>query len=130
MILGKIKGGGDYHRRNGGYGGGRFFGGARGRGRGGGGFGSGSYDNDGGEIETVFIESSEVGRIIGRGGSVVRQIEEVSGCRMKVSRDRDLQGRSSIDLRGGRDAIAEAKRLIQVAGVELLDGKNSRNGDW
>jgi len=112
---------GGYGRRDGGYGGDRRGGGG-GRGGGfGGGFG-------GGETETIHVESSEVGRIIGRGGSRIREMEEGSQCRIKVSRDGDSRGLSSVDLTGSRDAIAAAKSMISEAGVDIQDSGSGGGG--
>jgi len=82
----------------------------------------------GGDSETIFVESSEVGRIIGRGGSRIREMETDSGCRIKVSRDGDSQGRSSVELSGSRNQITEAKRLIQEAGVDIMNGDDRGRG--
>ncbi|XP_059178963.1 far upstream element-binding protein 1-like [Physella acuta] len=101
-------------------------GGSRG---GGGGGGRGFGGDGGGESETIYVESSEVGRIIGRGGSRIRDMEADSGCRIKVSRDGDSSGRSSVELSGSKNAISEAKRLIQDAGVEIVNG-NDRGRGW
>jgi len=90
-----------------------------------GGFGGGY---GGGESETIYVESSEVGRIIGRGGSRIREMEEGSQCRIKVSRDGDSRGLSTVDLSGTSGAIAEAKRMIADAGVEIQDGGSSGGG--
>jgi len=91
-------------------------------GRGGGGFG------EGGDSETIFVESTEVGRIIGRGGSRIKDMEADSGCKIKVSRDGDRDGRSSVELCGSKSAISEAKRLIQDAGVEIVNGDDRGRG--
>ncbi|KAH9503731.1 hypothetical protein Btru_067269 [Bulinus truncatus] len=96
---------------------------SRGSGRGGG-FGG----STGGESETIYVESSEVGRIIGRGGSRIRDMEADSGCRIKVSRDGDSAGHSSVELSGSKSAISEAKRLIQDAGVEIVNGNDRGRG--
>ena len=81
------------------------------------------------ESETIYVESSEVERIIGRGGNRIRDMEADSGCRIKVSRDGDSSGRSSVELSGRNNAISEAKRLIQDAGVNIING-NDRGRDW
>lgn len=59
----------------------------RGRGRGGGGRGGGST---GGNWEdsasiTMTINSSDVGRVIGKGGAKIRELETESGAEIKVS---------------------------------------------
>uniref|UniRef100_A0A0B7BVH8 K Homology domain-containing protein n=1 Tax=Arion vulgaris TaxID=1028688 RepID=A0A0B7BVH8_9EUPU len=82
----------------------------------------------GGDSETIFVESSEVGRIIGRGGCRIRDMEADSGCRIKVSRDGNSHGRNSVELSGSKSAISEAKRLIQVAGVEIVNGDDRGRG--
>jgi len=113
--------------RDGGYGGRRDggFGGGRSGGRGGG-FGGGA----GSDAETIFVESSEVGRIIGRGGSRIKEMEADSGCRIKVSRDGDSRGLSSVELSGSRGQISEAKQRIQEAGVEIMSGGDDRGRGW
>jgi len=80
----------------------------------------------GGEQETIYVDSSEVGRIIGRGGTRIREMEADSGCRIKVSRDGDSNGRSSVDLSGSKGQISKAKQLIQDAGVDI--GEDSARG--
>lgn len=91
-------------------------------GGGGGGGARRGYSGDG-ESETIFVESSEVGRIIGRGGSRIREMEDQSGCRIKVSRDGDSQGRNSVELSGSKSQITRAKQKIQEAGVDIVDDR-------
>lgn len=110
-------------RRDGGFGESYSSGGRSGGGRGGG-FGGGS------DAETIYVESSEVGRIIGRGGSRIREMEEGSGCRIKVSRDGDSRGLSSVELSGSRGQISDAKQRIQEAGVEIMNGGEDRGRGW
>jgi len=107
----------NYGDRRGGGGGG--YGGGRG---GGGGFGGGGYGGDsGGPTETIYVDSSEVGRIIGRGGSRIKEMQEDSGCRIKVSREGGANGLSSVDLSGQRGSIEDAKRRIRDCGVEIVE---------
>ncbi|BFY99612.1 hypothetical protein BsWGS_02653 [Bradybaena similaris] len=73
-----------------------------------------------GDNETIYVMSSEVGKIIGSGGSRIRELEADSGCRIKVSRASGSSDQSPIELSGSKSAIAEAKRLIQEAGVEIV----------
>jgi len=97
--------------------------------RGGGGGGRGGFGSDG-DGETIYVDSSEVGRIIGRGGSRIREMEEDSGCRIKVSRDQTSDGLSSVELSGSKHAIADAKKFIQDAGVEIVREGDSRGRGW
>lgn len=84
--------------------------------RGGGGRGFSSGD----ETESIYVEKTEVGRIIGRGGSRIRDMEAESGCKIKVSRDGSSS--SEVVLEGSRQSIGVAKQLILDTGVEILDG--------
>jgi len=90
-----------------------------------GGFGGRGGGAAGGDQETIFVESTEVGRIIGRGGTRIREMEQDSGCRIKVSRDPDGYGRSSVELSGSKSQISKAKDLIQDCGVDIV-GDNAR----
>jgi len=86
-------------------------------------------DRFGGEDnETIMVESTEVGRIIGKGGSRIREMEGTSGCRIKVSRDADSHGRSSVELSGSKGQISRAKGLIQDAGVDIMNGDDRGRG--
>lgn len=96
--------------------------------RGGGRGGGGRTFDDHGPKETVFVDSSEVGRIIGRGGSRIRDMENDSGCRIKVSRHDNGNGRNSVDLIGNSDQVLKAKEMILLAGVELFDGEDRGRG--
>ncbi|BFY99611.1 hypothetical protein BsWGS_02651 [Bradybaena similaris] len=80
-----------------------------------------------GDNETIYVMSSEVGKIIGSGGSRIRELEADSGCRIKVSRASGSSDQSPIELSGSKSAIAEAKRLIQETGVEI--GNESDHGN-
>lgn len=119
---GRDRDGGDSYGRRDNYG-------DRDGGRRGGGFGGGFGGDRGGESETIYVESTEVGRIIGKGGSRIREMEEGSQCRIKVSRDGDSRGMSSVELTGSKDQISDAKRRIQDAGVEIMNGGGSGGED-
>ncbi|RUS80488.1 hypothetical protein EGW08_011766, partial [Elysia chlorotica] len=100
------------------------FGGDRGGDRGG--FGGESGDDS----ETIFVETSEVGRIIGRGGFRIKEMEIESRCRIKVSKEGDSYGRNSVELSGSKGSISEAKRLIQEAGVVIKEEDDYGRGDF
>lgn len=74
-----------------------------------------SYGNgggSGGSREVIQIDSSYVGRLIGKGGSKVRELQDESGCRINVSRDGGSCGRTDVELIGSRSAIDRAKYAI------------------
>jgi len=58
------------------------------------------------------VDSSFVGRIIGKRGSRVRELQEETGCRINVSRDGGNYGTTDVELIGNRGAIARAKEAI------------------
>lgn len=118
-------GGGGFGRRDGG---GRDSGDSYGRRDNYGGNRGGDRGGFGEDNETIMVESGEVGRIIGKGGSRIREMEDKSGCRIKVSRDADSHGRSSVELSGSKGEISKAKGLIQDAGVDIMNGDDRGRG--
>ena len=113
-------GGGGGYGGDRGYGGGGGFGGERGGGFGGG-RGGGGFGGSGGESVTVYVDSSEVGRIIGRGGSRIREIQDDSGCRINVSKGADSSGKTAVELVGSKGCIDDAKNRIMDCGVEVIE---------
>lgn len=84
-----------------------------------------SNNNFGSSKKTIQIPSTEVGRIIGRGGSTIQDLQTKSGARIKVNKD----GRgyeADIDILGNQQQCDKAEELIQ----ELIGGSgNKRNDD-
>eukprot|EP00745_Piridium_sociabile_P014797 TRINITY_DN21806_c1_g1_i1.p1 TRINITY_DN21806_c1_g1~~TRINITY_DN21806_c1_g1_i1.p1 ORF type:complete len:228 (+),score=44.67 TRINITY_DN21806_c1_g1_i1:75-686(+) len=74
---------------------------------GGGGGGSG-----GSSKEVIRVDSSFVGRIIGKGGSRIRELQDETGCRINVSRDGGNYGQTEVELIGSQLAIQHAKDRI------------------
>ncbi|KAK6179683.1 hypothetical protein SNE40_011989 [Patella caerulea] len=80
------------------------------RGGGGRGFGGG----DGGDKLTFYIDQQFVGRVIGKGGSKIRDLQDESGCHIKIeSRESDREGQARVDLSGNESAQHHAKKLIE-----------------
>lgn len=65
--------------------------------------------------ETIYVEKSEVGRIIGRGGNRIREMEGKTGCKIKVLKEEDGHGRKPVELCGSKKQIVDAKEQIQRA---------------
>ncbi|XP_061166109.1 probable ATP-dependent RNA helicase DDX43 [Saccostrea echinata] len=88
------------------------------RGRRGGSFGGGrsqrneSSDRSNGNSSAVYVESSLVGRIIGKGGSKIRELQDNSQARIQVTREENDDGEIKVDISGSPEAIAKAKELI------------------
>ncbi|XP_076440517.1 far upstream element-binding protein 1-like [Babylonia areolata] len=89
-------------------GGRQFYGG----GGGGGGSSGGGSSSGGGPKEVIQVDSGYVGRIIGKGGSRVRELQDDTGCRINVSRGGGSYGQTDVELIGSRDQIQRAKDAI------------------
>lgn len=87
-------------------------------GGGGGGFRGGNrrFQND--EPSTLIkVPSRFVGRIIGRGGSKINELQSESGARINVTKDVDGD-QTVIRLSGSSDAVAKAEDLIRDLTVD------------
>ncbi|XP_061915490.1 probable ATP-dependent RNA helicase DDX43 [Entelurus aequoreus] len=69
---------------------------------------------------TITVENGLVGRIIGRGGAKIRELEENSGARLKINKG-DSEG--EVVILGPPDAQQKAKEMIE----ELVAYSNSRS---
>ncbi|KAK4035323.1 hypothetical protein C8A01DRAFT_48473 [Parachaetomium inaequale] len=80
-------------------------------GGGGGGGGGGGHDkiND-----SIYVPSDAVGMIIGKGGETIREMQNMTGCKINVSQSSGPgEVEREIGLVGTLDAIAQAKRAIE-----------------
>jgi far upstream element-binding protein len=65
--------------------------------------------------DSIFVPSEAVGMIIGKGGETIKDIQSTTGCKINVSpKSGPDEIEREIGLVGSRDAIAAAKRAIQV----------------
>lgn len=103
-------------RKNNSYGGG---GSGRGRGRGGGGGGGGDGDRSRSSPITLNVDNTLVGRIIGRGGAKIRELQESSGASIKINRGID---EAEVLIFGSNDIQLKAKDMIE----ELVQGGSFR----
>eukprot|EP00927_Polykrikos_kofoidii_P012425 TRINITY_DN1534_c0_g2_i1.p1 TRINITY_DN1534_c0_g2~~TRINITY_DN1534_c0_g2_i1.p1 ORF type:complete len:816 (-),score=156.09 TRINITY_DN1534_c0_g2_i1:72-2519(-) len=88
----------------------------------------------------VYIEQKFVGWLLGRGGGVSREIEQESGCRLRVDQTTKHLGYSSVLLQGDPTQIEVAKAgvakcLARVGGAPLSPdqvkyGLHSEGGDF
>ncbi|XP_019854520.1 PREDICTED: probable ATP-dependent RNA helicase DDX43 isoform X2 [Amphimedon queenslandica] len=62
--------------------------------------------------EYVYVATSDVGRVIGRSGTTIRNLQDDSGCRIKVFRNDDGDVYTKVQLKGSTDTIDCAKNLI------------------
>ncbi|XP_066995104.1 probable ATP-dependent RNA helicase DDX43 isoform X2 [Anabrus simplex] len=91
----------------------------------GGGRNSNSYDTRKSEESTVNVNSGDVGKVIGRGGSKIRELEELSGARIQIGKpSQDDFGQTTVvRLTGSEECRDKAKQLIE----ELLSNDGPRN---
>ncbi|XP_076462153.1 putative ATP-dependent RNA helicase DDX43 [Babylonia areolata] len=73
--------------------------------------------------DVIYIDTNDVGRIIGRGGSKIKEIQEISDCSVKVSNDEGEFGEVAIILTGFKESILKAKRQITKCGVIFSGGE-------
>ena len=91
--------------------------------------GHSSRDRDGTvESETIYVQSSEVGRTMGCVLNRIRDFEADSRFRIKVSNGNDSSGRNSVELSGSKNDISKAKQFIQDAGIEIMNEHNRSHG--
>ncbi|XP_037271180.2 putative ATP-dependent RNA helicase DDX43 isoform X2 [Rhipicephalus microplus] len=69
------------------------------------------------DTELMVVPAKEIGRIIGKGGSKIRELQDASGARIKVLRDEE-EGYSSsneakIELAGTAEVRRKAQQLIE-----------------
>ncbi|XP_064624758.1 probable ATP-dependent RNA helicase DDX43 [Lineus longissimus] len=110
---------GNFEDSDNGFGGGRGRGGF-GRGRqGDSGFGGNRNNSGGGDGNATRIQvpSGKVGKIIGKGGSKIRELEESSSASIKVKSSEAQADETPVDISGTEEQIAKAQELIN----ELLE---------
>jgi far upstream element-binding protein len=75
----------------------------------GGGGGGGEKIND-----SIYVPSDAVGMIIGKGGETIREMQNMTGCKINVNQSSGPgEVEREIGLVGTRDSIARAKRAIE-----------------
>jgi len=82
----------------------------------GGGFGSMASSGDDGprEEEDIWIPEDKCGRVIGRGGSKIQEIQDESGANVKVhGRETAEDGKVKVTLSGSAGQRAKAKEIIE-----------------
>ncbi|XP_021914078.1 probable ATP-dependent RNA helicase DDX43 isoform X2 [Zootermopsis nevadensis] len=103
----------------------------RGRHRGGGSWrenssgGPSGYGGGSGDGTKVMIKSSDVGKVIGKGGSKIRELQGESGAHIQIGKpsDEDFGQTTSVIVSGSGESVAKAKQLIE----DFLNNFNSRS---
>ncbi|KAK5908785.1 hypothetical protein CgunFtcFv8_016814 [Champsocephalus gunnari] len=81
----------------------------------------GDEKSDSSQPVIFTVENGLVGRIIGKGGAKIRELEESTGARIKINKG-DYEG--EVVLMGSSEAQQKAKEMIE----ELVSDSNSQNG--
>lgn len=92
-------------------------------GAGGGGYRGAPASGPGMTTMTVNVPNMAIGSLIGRGGEVVKRVQQVSGARVQISRDEGQEYRAVI-LSGRPDQCEFAKREIE----NIIEVKASGGG--
>ncbi|XP_013418694.1 probable ATP-dependent RNA helicase DDX43 [Lingula anatina] len=71
----------------------------------------------GGDSDTMVVPSSKVGKIIGKGGSKIKELQSSSGARIKIGEAGALE--TDVQIHGSKEARDKAKELIE----DLLYGE-------
>lgn len=80
--------------------------------------------------DSIFVPSEAVGMIIGKGGETIKDIQSTTGCKINVSpKSGPDEVEREIGLVGSRDAIAAAKRAIQVKVDAVAEKNNAGHGN-
>jgi len=87
--------------------------------RGGGGGGGG-----GGSSVRIDVPNSYVGRIIGRGGSRIRELQDDTGARINICKDEATSDSTPVEITGSDDCTGRAKEAIE----QILNEQQSYGG--
>jgi len=71
-----------------------------------------SYGGDRGNTMEMTVPRNQVGRIIGRGGSRIRQLQDDSGCRINIRKD-EMGDETTVELSGSDECQFHAKQMIE-----------------
>jgi len=83
----------------------------------------GDFPRDGSDKSTFRIPSSDVGRVIGRGGATIKDLQSNSGARIKVNSNRDsYESDTLVELFGSEEQRDRAKELI----MEIVDSPSTK----
>jgi len=76
--------------------------------------------------DIVNVPSDKVGVIIGKGGAKIRELQEVSRCRMDVARESDPQTPNlrAVTIRGSREDVEKAKAMVMET-IQQVDNWNN-----
>ncbi|KAJ6638339.1 putative ATP-dependent RNA helicase DDX43 [Pseudolycoriella hygida] len=82
--------------------------------------GGGNFKRYEGNYFRMEVDSNKVGMIIGKGGSKIREMQENHNVTIKVDRDMNENGRTSVIIRGSDSDVQKAKSTIEELTADIL----------
>ncbi|XP_066599442.1 probable ATP-dependent RNA helicase DDX43 [Prorops nasuta] len=61
----------------------------------------------------IYINSSKVGKVVGKGGSKIRELQDISQASIQIDRNKCDDGNTAITITGETEAQERAKQLIE-----------------
>jgi rRNA processing protein Krr1/Pno1 len=58
------------------------------------------------------VSNEYVGRIIGKGGAKIKEIQELCGCRVKIMKEEASDDTTPVELEGNCESIGAARQMI------------------
>jgi len=71
------------------------------------------WGDSGGSSQRIDVPNSYIGRIIGRGGSRIRELQDDSGARINICKDEATSDSTPVELQGSQDCQDRARELIE-----------------
>uniref|UniRef100_A0A1I8ML83 K Homology domain-containing protein n=2 Tax=Musca domestica TaxID=7370 RepID=A0A1I8ML83_MUSDO len=95
--------------------------------------GGGNYNNfganGGGESLEVFVPKIAVGVVIGKGGDMIRKIQQECGCKLQfIQGKHDEPGDRRCLIQGSRQQVDDAKRMIDGLIENVMQRNRNGNG--
>lgn len=97
----------------------------------GGGYGGGPPH--GGDQMEIFVPKLAVGVVIGKGGDMIKKIQNETGCRLQFLQTKnDGPGDRRCVISGSKQQVDDGKRMIEdlIESVMRRNNGNSHQGDW
>lgn len=92
----------------------------------GGGGGGGGGHTGGGDQQEIFVPKAAVGVVIGKGGDMIKKIQNETGCRLQFLQTKgDGPGDRRCIVQGTKDQVEDGKRMIE----DLIESVLRRNGE-
>lgn len=88
-----------------------------------------SWGGDRGQAMRMEVPNNYVGRIIGRGGSRIRDLQDESGARINIMKNEATSDSTPVELQGSEDSQYRAKELIEGILNEQQSYGGGRGGD-